>query len=150
MGAYVGHNAMRPIVPVIVNHGLRSGSTYALIDTGANVCAVSEKLVNELNMTTENLTLNLGTFDSTKVVEKPIASFTIENLDRSLKLPVDNALVSALLTTESESIMTNEIIMISHSNCIEVSLYISGYVRLCRSFTRCSHHIASVNKKQCY
>ena len=96
-------------MPVIVTNGSRVGSTYALIDTGANVCAVSEKLVEELNLGTEELLLSLGTFDSCKkVVNKPITSFMIENLDRTLQLPVDNALVSALLTTESESIMTNE------------------------------------------
>ena len=45
MAACVGrHGASRPIVPILVRSGGIQRSTYALIDTGANVSAITDKL----------------------------------------------------------------------------------------------------------
>ena len=74
-----------------------------------------------LEMVTNTLVLNLGTFDSRQIVNKQVASFSVGNLDETMKIPVENALVSKLLTTESESIITNEKIRhYSHMRDVEV------------------------------
>ena len=52
MAACVGrHGASRPIVPILVRSGGIQRSTYALIDTEANVSAITDELANKLNTT---------------------------------------------------------------------------------------------------
>ena len=51
MAACVGRNgATRPIVPILVKHGGNQRPTYALIDTGANISAITNELAHELGI----------------------------------------------------------------------------------------------------
>ena len=95
---------------IIRSKGL-SHPSYALLDTGANCCAVSKNIVNKLNMTIESLKLNLGTFDDEpKLVQKDVTSFNITDLKNTIEIEVRNAIISNMLTTGNKFPIRNETI----------------------------------------
>ena len=103
MAACVGqHGATRPIVPILVRSGGIQRSTYALIDSGANVAAITDKLADELNTTRHLVHVSLNTFDNNDKTERSITSFKVSNLNNTFELNIERALIANTLSTENE------------------------------------------------
>ena len=101
----------RPIVPVTIHAKGQSHSTYALLDTGANICAIDKDIVTKLDMDIDRLKLNLRRFDDeVEIAEKEVTSFTISDLNETINLPIKNALISLRLTAGNEIPPRNKMI----------------------------------------
>ena len=93
----------RPIVPITIHANGQSHCTYALLDTGANICAIDKDIVMKLDMNVDKLKLNLRRFDDEmETAEKDVTSFEISDLNNTFVLPIKNALISKKLTAGNE------------------------------------------------
>jgi len=108
MAAYGGPNVTRPIVPILINANNKCCPSYALLDSGANISAISKNLVEKLNLKTDKINIKLGTFDSNEQVKKEVTSFKVSNLSKTIEFDVDNALIGNVMTTENEFPLRNE------------------------------------------
>ena len=99
----------RPVVPLLIEYNGISLETYALIDTGANISALSLSASKRLKVLTKRMMMKLGTFGRKgERAEKEIARFTIKSLIDDFTIIVNDALISAELTTGSEKCLSNE------------------------------------------
>ena len=76
--------------------------TYALLDSGATCCAISETLALQIEAPIESTQINLATFDDQSVAERPVASFKVADLTQKIELTVTNALVGNVFSSRSE------------------------------------------------
>ena len=83
-------------------------SVHAMFDTGAGSDAISTRLVKRLGLMTKDVFMKLSVFGKIYKAPKQITSFQITSLDESVEIFINLAIVSDVLTTESETPMTNE------------------------------------------
>ena len=77
--------------------------TYALLDSGASVSAISKSLVKEMNLITRLVDIDLETFENRQIVQMQTTSFKISDVNNSMVITVYDALVGGILTSEHES-----------------------------------------------
>ena len=90
-------------MPVLASAGDSIVAVYALFDSGASCSAVSSNLVNKIAAPISSLNIHLGTFDNQSVADREVASFVITDLNETIEINVNNALIGSILSTESES-----------------------------------------------
>ena len=73
-----------------------------MIDTGADRDVISGNTITRLDIPTVITELRVVTVDKQIVSERPLASFTIESLDKEYRAEVNDALVGDLLTGEND------------------------------------------------
>ena len=73
-----------------------------MIDTGADRDVISGNLITKLDIPTVITELHVVTVDKELTSERPLASFTIESLDKEYRAEVNDALVGDLLTGEND------------------------------------------------
>ena len=78
-------------------------AVYALFDSGASCSAISSDLVHKINAPISSLNIHLGTFDNQSVADREVASFVITDLNESIEINVNNALIGSILSTEHEA-----------------------------------------------
>ena len=88
---------------MLVSSGGIQWPTYALLDTGANCSAISKSLVDKLKAPVKTHKIKLGTFDHNSTQRREVASFEVSNLNESISIKINNALVGNLLSTEGET-----------------------------------------------
>ena len=98
----MGAGAVRPVVPLLVSAGESAIPTYALLDSGATCCAISEDLALKIGAKFNSVRIKLGTFDSETISDREIASFDVANLDKTFKVKVENALVGNIFASKNE------------------------------------------------
>ena len=89
-------------MPIIVSAGGASVPTYALLDSGAGCCAISETLALMIGAPVNTIVMKLGTFDSQSVAERPIADFDVTDLNESFTLRVEKALIGNVYSSQFE------------------------------------------------
>ena len=94
---------MRPIVAVKIHSGGKSWTSYALLDTGANTCAINRRIATIMNLEIRTEYKKLYTFDKASYGSREIASFIVTDMEEKIKLEIINALVGDIMTTESET-----------------------------------------------
>ena len=95
------------MVPIVIESELGSLLVHALLDSGANICALNTDIAEQLNLETHHIISNLGVFGSRKNGLHKVTSFTITNLDGTLRLKIKNSLVNRFLSTENTHIIKN-------------------------------------------
>ena len=89
-------------MPILVSAGGASVPTYALLDSGAGCCAISETLAPMVGASVNTIVMKLGTFDSQSVAERPITDFVVTDLNESFTLRVEKALVGNVYSSQFE------------------------------------------------
>ena len=90
-------------MPVLASAGDSIVAVYALFDSGASCSAISSDLVHKINAPISSLNIHLGTFDNQSVADREVASFVITDLNESIEINVNNALIGSILSTEHEA-----------------------------------------------
>ena len=87
--------------------GGKSLEIYALYDSGANICAIQEDLVEELGLNELTIDLTLNRFGDRTHDERRITCFEVSSLDGKVTFQINGALVDKDISTDREKIMTN-------------------------------------------
>ena len=85
--------------------------TYAMLDPTATSPEVSKTIVEELGSETWTSQVTLCSFGYRTVGERVKTRFSIEPLDGSCSIPLEDVLVGNILTTEDERPPTNQDIL---------------------------------------
>ena len=83
--------------------------TYALLDSGATCSAIASELVDIIGNDITQIPLTLKTFSSETSGFQKVTSFTIQDLNETMTLKVENALISDSLSSNHDKPPKNEI-----------------------------------------
>merc|ERR1711873_106413 len=89
--AYTSHANLRPTAPVMVQVGAVSRPVYALLDSRTTHSTISVDLAKELGLTPDS---NPSSYGPTKTTDPKSPPFTVTNLDKTLTLHVETALIT--------------------------------------------------------
>ena len=73
-----------------------------MLDTAATCSCIMTDLASRISAKIKYLSIKLGTFGGESTSIREVASFQVKNLLETVELEVNNALVSDILSTESE------------------------------------------------
>ena len=82
--------------------------TYALLDSGATCSGVSKRVANRLGLPIRFENRRLSTFNYQGNALRELTKFSVQSLDRATTLEVSEALVGEILTTEKESVPSQD------------------------------------------
>ena len=97
----MAYSVYRPIVPVRLVGGGKTLVTYAMLDQAATSSAVMPKLVKELGVESRTVEATVTSFGHRTVGEVVMTNLSVEPLDGSCSIPLENVVVCEVQTMKN-------------------------------------------------
>ena len=94
---------------------------YALLDSRATCSAIASDIIDKIEGDIRQLPLTLRTFGAKSTSYREVSSFTVSDLNENITIPIENALVSDLLSTDNETPPRNDLTS-KYPHLIDVTL----------------------------
>ena len=101
--------------------GNGSWTTYALLDTGAQTCAINRTIAKKIGLELRSVYSHLTAFNYSTYDYMDMTSFTVTDMQNSFQINVVDAVIGDIMTTESELRCTSDTIKsYKHMSDIEI------------------------------
>ena len=106
-------------VTILAGNG--SWTTYALLDTGAQTCAINRTIAKKIGLELRSVYSHLTAFNYSTYDYMDMTSFTVTDMQNSFQISVVDAVIGDIMTTESELRCTSDTIKnYKHMSDIEI------------------------------